>query len=147
MTRNEAKRIRANIEKAATFADDQTALESAWMYPSWEKCVSLGSVESEEGFRFVHEGKLYKCRNANPVFQDNWIPGVGTESLYKRIDETHAGTAGDPIPYDGNMELVEGKYYTQNGVVYLCTRSTGTAVYHALSDLVGIYVEAVANQQ
>lgn len=143
MTRNEAKKIRANIEKTATFADDKTALESKWMYPSWEKCVSLGSVESKEGFRFVHEGKLYKCRNANPVFQANWIPGVGTESLYERIDETNAGTAGDPIPYDGNMELVEGKYYTQDGVVYLCTRSTGTTVYHPLKDLVGLYVEAV----
>lgn len=39
------------------------------------------------------------------------------------------------------MELFEGKYYTQNSIVYICTRSTGTAVYHALSNLVGLYVE------
>ena len=41
------------------------------------------------------------------------------------------------------MELIEGKYYSQNGVVYLCTRSTGQAVYHNLSDLVGIYVQVI----
>ncbi len=92
----------------------------------------------------MHEGKLYKCRNANPVFQANWIPGVGTESLYERIDETHAGTAGDPIPYDGNMRLENGKYYIQIDVIYLCNRDSGNPVYHALSELVGIYVEVIA---
>jgi hypothetical protein len=30
MTRNEAKRIRANIERTATFDDDKTALESVY---------------------------------------------------------------------------------------------------------------------
>lgn len=39
------------------------------------------------------------------------------------------------------MELLEGKYYTQGGVVYRCTRDTGQAVYQDLSALVGIYVE------
>ena len=140
MTRNEAKRIRANIEKTATFADDQTAIESAWMYPSWEKCVSLGSVESEECFRFVHEGKLYKCRNANPTFQSDWIPGVGTESLYERIDEVHEGTVNDPIPYDGNMTLYKGKYYIQDNVIYVCIRDITNAT-HPLRELVGLYVE------
>lgn len=28
-----------------------------------------------------------------------------------------------------------------NGVIYLCNRSTGQAVYNALADLVGLYVE------
>ena len=42
---------------------------------------------------------------------------------------------------DGNMELFEGLYYIQNGIVYLCTRNTEQPVYHALSDLVGLYVE------
>ena len=39
------------------------------------------------------------------------------------------------------MELTEGLYYSQNGIVYLCIRSSGQPVYHALSDLVGLYVE------
>lgn len=143
MTRNEALRLRAVVEQAASSLDDKTALTAITLFPRWEKCVKIGTIKSDTGFRFTHNGKLYKCKNANPVFQSDWIPGNGTESLYERIDETHAGTAGDPIPYDVNMELTEGKYYSQGGAVYLCVRSTGIAVHHALADLVGLYVEAV----
>ena len=39
------------------------------------------------------------------------------------------------------MELFAGKYYSQNGVVYKCTRNSGQPVYHELSALVGLYVE------
>lgn len=53
------------------------------------------------------------------------------------------GTADDPIPYEGNMELTEGLYYTQDGVMYRCTRSTGQSVYHALAELVEVYVVQV----
>ena len=67
--------------------------------------------------------------------------GVGTESLYTRIDETHDGTLYDPIPYEGNMALVSGKYYSQDGVTYLCSRDTVNPVYNPLCELVGIYVE------
>ena len=41
------------------------------------------------------------------------------------------------------MALEAGRYYSQNGVTYLCTRDTGTPVYHNLADLVGLYVTAV----
>lgn len=84
---------------------------------------------------------LYICRQAH-TSQAGWEPGAaGTESLWACIDKVHAGTAEDPIPYDGNMELVEGKHYAQGGVVYRCTRSTGAPVYQALEELVGVYVE------
>ena len=62
-------------------------------------------------------------------------------ALYIVIDVAHSGTQDDPIPYDGNMELTEGLYYTQGGVTYLCNRSTGQPVYNALAELVGLYVE------
>lgn len=72
------------------------------------------------------------------------VPGAaGTESLYARIDEEHDGTQYDPIPYEGNMALENGKYYTQSDVLYRCTRDTGNPVYNTLAELVGIYVEVV----
>ena len=43
----------------------------------------------------------------------------------------------------GNMELEAGKYYIQSGKTYLCNRDTGNPVYHALADLVGLYVTEV----
>ena len=72
-----------------------------------------------------------------------WAPGNGTESLFVVIDKEHAGTLEDPIPYEGNMELFNGKYYIQNEVIYLCTRDSGAPLYHDLSSLVGLYVEEV----
>ena len=87
----------------------------------------------------------YLSKSPNPVLllQEKHPPGEGTESLYTRIDEEHAGDKYDPIPYSGNMELEAGKYYTQDSVTYHCTTGTGQPVYHALAELVGIYVEVV----
>jgi glycosyltransferase EpsD len=73
----------------------------------------------------------------------HYVPGVGTESLFARIDEAHVGTEDDPIPYSGNMALENGKYYTEGGKVYRCTRDTVNPVYNSLSALVGLYVEVV----
>lgn len=136
MTRNEAKRIRANIEKTATFADDKTALEAKWMYPKW-----MPGTAYTAGQRLVYDGKLYKVVMSH-TSQADWIPGVGTESLYERIDEVHDGTKYDPIPYDGNMTLEEDKYYTQGDVLYICTRTLEKAV-HPLNELVGLYVNII----
>lgn len=119
--------------------DDNTALRMRVFYPDWEDMI--GQTVEKAGFRFKHGGNLYKTIPANHTFQADWVPGVGTESLYTRIDETHAGTLDDPIPYNGNMALESGKYYSQNGLVYLCTRDTVNPVYNALADLVGLYVE------
>ena len=121
--------------------DDQTALRMISFYPAWYDLAAKSYTAEKVGFKFVHAGKLYKTRQENHTFSTAWVPGEGTESIYKRIDETHDGSKYDPIPYDGNMTLYSGKYYTQDGVKYICTRDTGNPVYHALSDLVGLYVE------
>ena len=39
------------------------------------------------------------------------------------------------------MEIFNGKYYTQGGTKYLCTRDSGIALSHDLSALVGLYVQ------
>lgn len=138
---DEALRMLPFVQKGVQMLDDTDAMQIKTVYPKWEDLVALGSVEAESGYKFVHDGKLFKCISANPTFQSDWIPNNGTESLYIRIDEEHAGTINEPIPYDGNMVLEYGKYYTQGGIRYLCTRDTINPVYNALSDLVGLYVE------
>lgn len=145
---NEALRMIPFVQKAVQSLNDEDALNIKTVYPNWDDLVPLKNVESNEaGFKFVYKGEdgyeLYKCLSANPTFQADWIPGVGTESLYARIDETHDGTYDNPIPYKGNMELVEGLYYTQNNIIYLCIRNTDAPMYHALADLVNLYVEIV----
>ena len=132
--------IRQQINSLAV--DDNTALRMREFYPDWEDMI--GQTVEKAGFRFKHGGYLYKTIPANHTFQADWVPGAGTESIYTRIDESHAGTLTDPIPYSGNMALEAGKYYSQSGEVYLCTRDTGNPVYSDLAELVGIYVEAAA---
>ena len=141
MKLKDAKMYRAAIEAGANAVErsDLDALAVKDIYPAWDSLIGQ-TVNAD--FKLTHDGKLYKVIQAHTV-QADWIPGVGTESLYAVIDEGHTGAEDDPIPYDGNMELFEGLHYVQNGVTYRCTRNSGQPVYHALSDLVGLYVEVV----
>ena len=141
MKMSEARAYRTAIEAGANAVErsDLDALAVKGIYPAWKSLI--GKTVDKAGFKFTYGDKLYKTIPESHTFQSDWIPGNGTESLYTVIDEGHAGTLDDPIPYDGNMELTEGLYYSQDGIVYLCTRSTGQPVYHALSELVGLYVE------
>ena len=143
MTKKEAKLYRAAIEAGSNAVErsDADALQVKDIYPVWENLIDQ-TVE-KAAFKFTCHGKLYKTIPAQHTFAREWVPGVGTESLYICIDEVHAGTLEDPIPYGGNMELIEALYYSQDGVVYRCIRSSGQAVQHPLRQLVGLYVEAV----
>lgn len=120
--------------------DNNTALRMKRFYPTFDSIVGQ---EVDKGFKFTYGDYLYETLQDKTVIQAHYAPGVGMESLYAKIDETHAGTMEDPIPYDGNMSLTNGLYYYQDGVMYLCNRDTGNPVYNALSELVGLYVEAV----
>lgn len=127
--------VRAQINTLAV--DDATALRMVAYYPDWTAGMAYAA-----GDRLVYNCDLYKVLQAHTA-QETWLPGTGTESLYTRIDEQHDGTKYDPIPYSGNMALEAGKYYSQSGKTYLCNRDTGNPVYHALAELVGLYVTEV----
>lgn len=116
---------------------DNDALSVKSVYPEWETLIGKAV---KQGDKMQCDGRLWKVLQQHTV-QEQWRPGTGTESLYTEIVETASGTADDPIPYNNNMELEQGKYYSQDGNVYLCTRNTEIPVYQPLADLVGIYVE------
>ena len=138
----EAVKLRSIIEEAVqSIEDDSKALAAVKLYPAWG--ALLPGTKLDAGMRIQHDGELYRVLQPHTVSAE-WEPGVGTESLYARIDEVHSGTADDPIPYEGNMALTSGLHYTQGGVVYLCVRDSINPVHHALADLVGLYVEVVA---
>ena len=139
LTLDEVNRMIITQQINSLAVDDNTALRMAEFYPEWKDLI--GTTVDKAGFKFTHKGRLYKTIPEQHTFQADWVPGAGTESIYTQIDETHAGTLTDPIPYGGNMALESGKYYSQNGLVYLCTRNTVNPVYNALADLVGLYVE------
>lgn len=128
--------------------DDQTALRMAAFYPEWN-CL-IGQTVDKAEYKFQHNGKLYKTIPANHTFQADWVPGVGTESIYVCIDEAHDGTKYDPIPAERGMEYVYGLYYTdsEDGKLYLCHRTGesegGTVVLQYLPhELIGHYFTEV----
>lgn len=118
--------------------DDNTAMRMTDFYPEW-----VAGQYYAAGYKVKNNGKLWKCKEPGHTSQSGWEPSVNTASLWTEICETHDGTQYDPIPYDGNMALTAGLYYTQNGVLYICNRDTGNPVYNALAELVGLYVDVV----
>ena len=139
-----ALQLRPVMEQAAQSLEDAVALTAVELFSQWEKLVKDGT-KVKKGFRFQYGGKLWRTEQPEYTFVAHYVPGEqGTESLFSVVDETHAGTIDDPIPYETNMEIFEGKYYIQYDVVYLCTRSSGQPLYHDLSALVGHYVEEIA---
>lgn len=135
MNTKEAKKLRSIIETAAQGLDDQTSLQAKCLHPVWAP-----GVPYSVGHKVQHGGRLWKVLQAH-TSQNGWEPEI-VPAMFTEITESHAGTMVDPIPYNNNMELTSGLYYSQDGVTYRCTRSTGQPVYNALADLVGIYVEA-----
>lgn len=136
MRKSEALRYRQHIENSVQSLQDNEALEVVTLYPAWESGRSYSA-----GHKVQSNGKLWRCLQAH-TSQEGWEP-ENAPALWKEICETHDGSLYDPIPYNGNMALENGKYYSQDGVTYLCSRDTGNPVYHALGELVGIYVEPV----
>lgn len=121
---------------------NEESLKFKSLYPKWEEFVGKSL---SAGFKVQYDGKLYKVRQQIDTVLAHQYPSIDTAALYEEINETAAGTYEDPIPYNNNMELFNGKYYSQGGVIYKCNRDTEQAVYHDLSELVGLYVE-IANE-
>ena len=113
--------------------------------PQWGVDIKEGT-KLKKKFKFAFGEKLYVVLQDHTVMA-HYEPSINTAALYKEVTEDYTeegeeyGTLENPIPYEGNMILENGKYYSQGGVVYLCTRDTGNPVYHALAGLVGQFVE------
>lgn len=133
-----ARKMRPLIVKAAQSLTDEEAVQATYLYDEW----SGNGVEYAKDHKIRRNGKVYKVIVAH-TSQADWMPEVAA-SLFVVIDEVHTGTLEDPIPYDGNMEIFNGKYYVQDEVIYLCNRDSGTPLHHALKDLVGTYVEVAS---
>ena len=134
MKRSEALNLRKHIENAVQSLPDAAALEAVVLHPVWKAGIAYSA-----GYKAQHNGRLWRCRQA-PTSQEEWEP-ENVPALWEEICETHDGSLYDPIPYEGSMALENGKYYSQDGVTYLCNRDTVNPVYNPLRELVGIYVE------
>lgn len=125
------------MHKASASLSDGDALDAMELFPLW-----MPDTEYTLGARLRYGEKLYRVRQAHTSMAIYPPGATGTEALYAEVERPGQGdTPDNPIPYNNNMELFEGKYYSQFDVVYHCIRSTEIAVFNNLADLVGIYVE------
>lgn len=118
---------------------DEEALKRPLLVYSWDTYVSKSLTKGQV---VSYDDKLWRVRQAVATVLENQPPSLATAALYEVIEVEPAGTQDDPIPYTPPMEIFNGKYYTQGGVLYKCTRDSGQALTHNLSDLVGLYVES-----
>ena len=137
ITRFHAIKLRQLIVKASESLTDTEALQGVELFDEWNG----NGIEYSAGKRLRYNGILYKVKQAH-TSQSDWTPDI-TASLYEQVAEPGQGTKDNPIPYNNNMALEEGKYYIQFDVEYLCFRSTGVAVHNNLADLVNLYVNIV----
>lgn len=120
------------------FADEE-ALDNMEWFPVWGDENAYMGMPVEKGFMFRHKAEgeaehtLYKVLQPHTLSAE-WIPGQGTESLYAKVS-LHKGTKEDPIPYEQNMLIEEGKYYTQDGVLYIGLMTTLTGYPYDLKDM------------
>lgn len=130
-------RLTAMLINTYALSDEQ-ALQVKDLYPAWEELIGQNLPVD---FKLQHDGQLYKVLQEHTA-QAEWVPGVDTASLYAVVSasasEEHAGTKEDPIPYVQNMVLEKDKYYTQDGVMYLCIQGTITGYPNDLKDLASL---------
>lgn len=117
-------------------------LEKKSYFPKWDDLIG---EQAEPEFNFQHGDDLFEVLQPH-TFAAEWVPGeAGTESLYKKVSP-HVGTKEDPIPWEPNMQLYQGKYYTEAEVLYLCTRDSGIPLSYSLAELVDQYVTVVTDE-
>ena len=135
ISRAKAHQLRAMIEKASVSLDDSDALEAVELFPMWQIGVDYSS-----GTRVRDGEELFKCIQPH-TSQADWRPSI-TPALWQKVEKPGQGdTPDNPIPWSWGLEIVTGKYYSQNGVTYVGIRDRGVGIFADLSALVGNDVE------
>ena len=86
-----AEQFRRAIQMFANGLTDKQALEIASVYPVWEPNVSYSADQIiSYGTNSTGDPQLYRVIKAH-TSQADWIPGVGTESLYDAFGLDESG--------------------------------------------------------
>ena len=107
------------VQAAPTMTDDQ-ALAMPDLFPTWEQVLEEAKPLKKDSI-INDGGTLYRVVQDNTTPQEHQPPhGEGMLAVYRPIDQSHAGTADDPVPWIYGMDCHEGTYYSYNGKTYLC---------------------------
>lgn len=107
ISKEQAHRIRAEIEKHAATLTDETALEVPEMFPVW---VSRNYEASE---RVRYGGYLYKCIQAHDA-NETWTP-TDAPSLWARVLIPDPEVIPEWVQPDSTNPYMKGDKVTHNG--------------------------------
>lgn len=102
--------------------------------PDWNDYIGKSLPKD---FKFRYNNQAYKTLQYINVVLENQTPNI-VYALYAIINEEHEGTLEDPIPYQQQMTIEKGKYYSQYGVVYLAVQNMPTGMPYDLSQIPAI---------
>lgn len=112
--------------QAATDIPDEQALEMPDLFKSWDEVLAAGK-ELAANTVLNLDGQLYRVVQTVTPQAHQRPDSEGMLAIYRPIDETHAGTEDDPIPFVYGMDTEQGKYYSYNGKLYLCNLTMAPA--------------------
>lgn len=119
----------AKIFVQQTDIDDAAALQMPGLFKTWEEALTAGAALSANTIIACGD-KLYRVVQDSTTPQSHQRPdGEGMLAVYRPIDQVHAGTQADPIPFVNGMDTEAEKYYSYNGKVYLCKLTMPACVY------------------
>ena len=141
----QAKALRASMDRAAGYLTDRQAASAPLLYPSWAAGVT---EKADARMYYAATKRLYKAAQGHTT-QEGWVPDK-TPALWTVIEVEHTGAQDDPIPAARGMEYVYGLYYTdpEDGQLYRCERIGEAAggrvtLQYLPHELVGQYFAAV----
>ena len=114
--------------QASPLVSDAQALEMPDLFLTWAEVLAAGTQLSKD--TIINDGnQLYRV--VQPVTpQEHQAPhDEGMLAIYRPIDQNHAGTQEDPIPFVYGMDTEQGKYYGYNGKVHLCNLTMTPCVW------------------
>ena len=104
---------------SATGLSDTTALAIPDLLPTWAELLAAGN-KVDAGVCLVHDGQTYRVVQAVTPFESQPPDMEGMLAIYRPVEREHTGTMADPIPWVSGMDCRTGKYYSYEGVTYLC---------------------------
>lgn len=108
-----------SMAATATTLTDAVARSIPDLLATWEELLGAGQP-IQPGVCLTYNGQVYRMVQSTEVTPQAHQPpgGEGMLAVYRPIDQEHAGTQADPIPWVSGMDCYAGKYYSYNGKIY-----------------------------
>ncbi len=133
------EQIVRTIREMRNTTPDAVAVKSKELYPQFPIGQAVTQEMIDKGAnRFVWNKNLYRVPKPITKILDNWTPDLAP-ALYEAINETHAGTKEDPIPFVVNMQVFKDKYYIYSNILYICIRDSGIPLQYTPDQLIDHY--------